>query len=41
MKKPFSRLEVFARIERLLDGNLSSCRGGSSPSARPVSPVRA
>ena len=22
MKKPFSRLEVFARIERLLDGNL-------------------
>lgn len=39
MKKPFSRLEVFARIERLLDGNLVPRR--QLPSARPVSPVRA
>ena len=33
MKKPFSRYEVFARIERLLDANLATVR--KIPAARP------
>lgn len=28
MKKPFSRFEIFARIENLLDDNLALCRKG-------------
>jgi twitching motility two-component system response regulator PilH len=33
MKKPFSRAEVFARIERLLDVSLLPKRAGASPRA--------
>ncbi|MDQ8021712.1 MAG: response regulator [Moraxellaceae bacterium] len=42
MKKPFSRLEVFARIERLLDGNLVPRRritdAATTPPATPPAP---
>jgi len=39
MKKPFSRFEVFARIERLLDANMVP-RRISAASAEPVSGLR-
>lgn len=34
MKKPFSRAEVFARIERLLDASLVPKRAGDATAAR-------
>jgi PleD family two-component response regulator len=40
MKKPFSRLEVFARIERLLDERLIPRRRGVAPAAGPIPLVR-
>jgi twitching motility two-component system response regulator PilH len=43
MKKPFSRTEVFARIEKLLDGNLVPRRRGGSNNlaeiARTTAPI--
>lgn len=36
MKKPFSRYEVFFRIERLLDENLTPRRAQRSPEAPPL-----
>ncbi|HTY98957.1 MAG TPA: response regulator [Rhodocyclaceae bacterium] len=42
MKKPFSRLEVFARIERLLDENLHPRRPAAAPKpAAPAAPLSA
>lgn len=41
MKKPFSRLEVFARVERLLDAQMVPCRPGLNPSADLLQPSAA
>jgi twitching motility two-component system response regulator PilH len=41
MKKPFSRMEVFARVERLLDAQMVPCRPGPSPSGDMLQPSAA